>query len=303
MSSDVATSTSAVDTYRAMYTAREFDDVTIALQRQGAVAGYAPARGQEASHVGVASQLGPEDMLFPSYRQPGAGLVMGVTPQELWRFHGRYSYTPWDWRQRRFFTYTIPVGSQLAHAVGWAIEQRHRGAETVSVVFFGDGASSQGEVHEAMNMAGVFSAPTVFVCENNGWAISLPTARQTAASSLYVRALGYGFAGQRVDGNDVSAVQTAVSGAIARARAGFGPTLLELETYRLGPHTTSDDPGLYRSEATVEGRRLRDPVVAERRRLVTDVGLADDEVDEIENSVEAELRVAAAEYLQEVGDE
>lgn len=296
-----ATAMTATDAYRAMYRARQFDDMTIALQRQGAIAGYAPARGQEASHVGVASQLGGDDMLFPSYRQPGAGLVMGVTPRELWRFHGRYSYAPWDWRERRFFAYTIPVGSQLAHAVGWAIEQRHRGSDAVSVVFFGDGASSQGEVHEAMNMAGVFGAATVFVLENNGWAISLPTSRQTAASSLHVRAQGYGFSGERVDGNDVGAVQAAVAGAITKARAGYGPTLLELETFRLGPHTTSDDPGIYRSDATVEGWKLRDPLDAQRREILD--GNDVDTVEAIEAGVDAELRRAAEDYLAEVGDD
>jgi len=286
--------------YAAMYRARRFDETTIALQRQGAVAGYASARGQEAGQCGVAASLGATDMLFPSYRQPGAGLLMGVQPAELWRFHGRQSYCPWDWKARRFFAYCVPVGSQLAHAVGWAIARRRLGAKDVSVVFFGDGSSSQGEVHEAMNLAGVFNAPTVFVCENNGWAISLPVAQQTAASTLHARAFGYGFAGIRIDGNDEAAVRLAAEAAIAKARAGFGPTLLELVTFRLGGHTTSDNPGLYRDEIAAEQWAMRDPVPLHRRRMLADAVCTEAILSDIEARTDAELRAGTEMYLKEI---
>jgi TPP-dependent pyruvate/acetoin dehydrogenase alpha subunit len=285
--------------YEAMYRARCFDDTTIALQRQGAVAGYASARGQEAAQCAVAGSLGPTDIIFPSYRQPGAALVMGVRPVELWRFHGRQAYCPWNWKQRRFFAYCIPVGSQLSHAVGWAVARRRLGAEDVSVVFFGDGSSSQGEVHEAMNLAGVLNAPTVFVCENNGWAISMPTCHQTAASTLHVRAFGYGFGGARVDGNDPMAVRHSTETAIRKARAGFGPTLIELVTHRLGGHTTSDNPALYRDEIAVEQWTARDPVPVLRRRLLA-AGCTSEAVGEIEGRVDAQLRADTEIFLKEI---
>src|SRR4051794_5280356 len=185
----------ATELYRGLYRARQFDQIIVALQRQGAVSGYAQALGQEAAQVGAMSALEPSDMVFPSYRQPAAALYRGVTPREILLYHSRQSSCPWDWRRVRFGPYAIPVGSQLAHATGWALAEQRRGTGAVTLVFFGDGSTSQGEVHEAMNLAGVYQAPVVFLCENNGWAISMPFARQTRSAAIYVRALGYGING------------------------------------------------------------------------------------------------------------
>jgi TPP-dependent pyruvate/acetoin dehydrogenase alpha subunit len=229
------------------------------------------------------------DMIFPSYRQPGAALERGVTVHQLLDYHGGKAFSTWDWRGLGFAPYTIPVGSQLTHATGWAMAEGRRHSDRVVCVFFGDGASSQGEVHEAMNYAGVFDAPVVFVCENNGWAISNPFENQTRASSLFVRAIGYGFEGVRVDGNDFEAVSRATRRAITNARAGGGPTLVEAVTYRMGGHTTSDDPAIYRSPDEVRRWEPLDPLtrfraVIERRGIASAA-----ELDAMEEEVEQEL--------------
>jgi pyruvate dehydrogenase E1 component alpha subunit len=208
------------------------------------------------------------------------------------------SFNPWDWRKLRFAPYYIPVGSQTAHATGWAWASRLRGERSATLVFFGDGAASQGEVHEAMNYAGVFDAPVVFLLENNGWAISLPTSQQTRATRLASRAEGYGIPGVTVDGNDVFAVREVVRNALDRARRGEGPTLVEAVTYRMGGHTTADDPGRYRAEEEVAPWRDKDPL--DRFRLA----LGDEEevvtsIAQIEQEVEDEMNVAVDEWLVE----
>ena len=207
---------------RAILRARRFDDVGMALQRQGNIDTYGQAYGQEVGQIGATFDLEPDDMVFPSYRQPGVGLLRGVSPLELLTYYAGSTFMPWDWRAHGYAAYTIPVGSQTAHAAGWAWGAKLRGDKTVTMVFFGDGAASQGEVHEAMNYAGVFGVPVVFVCENNGWAISMPSARQTAAEGVFKRAEGYGFPGVRVEGSDIWEVREASRHAVARARAGTG---------------------------------------------------------------------------------
>lgn len=286
----------ALPVYRSMYRARRFDDVAVALQRQGAVSGYGQARGQEAVQIAVARATGDLDFIFPSYRQPGAALARGVTVRELLLFHARESYCPWRWREVRFAPYTVPVGTQLAHATGWAMAEARRGSSAVTFAFFGDGSSSQGETHEAMNMAGVYDAPVVFVCENNNWAISMPFERQTRASTLHVRALGYGFEGVRVDGNDPEAVTQAVERAARKARAGGGPTLVEAVTYRLGGHTTSDDPKLYRPTGELERWAALDPLPRYRGRLEA-AGTSEDVLAACEAEVDRELDADVESYL------
>ena len=291
--------------YRSLYRGRKFDEIIIALQRQGTVSGYAQALGQEAAQIGAVSILEPTDMVFPSYRQPAAAMHRGVTPTEILLYHSRQSACPWDWRGLHFGPYTIPVGSQLAHATGWALAEKRREAGSVTLVFFGDGASSQGEVHEAMNLAGVFQAPIVFLCENNGWAISMPFARQTSASALYVRALGYGIRGEQVDGNDLLAVRESVARAAMTARAGLGPTLIEAVTYRIGGHTTNDDPTLYRNEAELQRKVLDDPVARFEWYCQTKDLLAQDAIQAIRDDVDRSLRSDAERFAQEsrMGDE
>lgn len=291
----------AADLYRAMYRARRFDEVAIALQRQGALGGYGSARGQEAAQIGSVIDLSPSDMVFPSYRQPGVGLLRGATPREVLFFYARQALCPWDWRGLRFGPYTIPVGSQLAHATGWALADRARGSDAVTLVFFGDGSASQGEVHEAMNMAGVTDAPIVFVCENNGWAISLPFAEQTRAPSIAARAQGYGIAGEQVDGNDVLAVREVVRRAVVRARAGLGPTLIEAVTYRVGGHTTADDPSLYRASAEPERWAHLDPIDRFAGAGESAGWLEVEVTAGIRSEVDAEMDEVAAALVQELG--
>jgi len=282
--------------YRAMYRARCFDRMAVALQRQGSISGYGEARGQEAVQIAVARVATATDMIFPSYRQPGAALERGVPIRDLLRFHARESYCPWDWRGLRFAPYTVPVGTQLAHATGWAMAEARRGSDAVVFVFFGDGASSQGEVHEAMNFAGLYESPIVFVCENNGWAISLPFAKQTRAPSLHIRARGYGFAGEHVDGNDYCAVFGTLEAAAAKARSRGGPTLVEAVTFRMGGHTTSDDPSLYRTEAELAAWAEHDPLSRELERLSS---VPVEAIRAVEAEVDDEMDAAARAFIAE----
>ncbi len=286
--------------YRAMQRGRTFDRLALALQRQGAIDSYGESRGQEAAQIGVTLDLRDDDMVFPSYRQPSVALLRGITARELLRFYSGIDHCPWDWKGRGFAPFAIPVGSQTAHAAGWAWAARLQKTDRVSVVFFGDGSSSQGEVHEAMNYAAVFDAPVVFVLENNGWAISTSTAKQTRAEGFYLRAQGYGFPGVRVDGNDFGAVRAAATEAIARARAGHGPTLIEAVTYRMGGHTTSDNPKLYRDADDVTAWEPRDPVARLREQLADADGFAERSA-EIDAEVETEIEKSMDEFLVERG--
>jgi pyruvate dehydrogenase E1 component alpha subunit len=286
--------------FRSLVRGRRFDELALKLQRQGVLDSYGEARGQEGGQIGAVMDLGPQDMVFPSYRQPAVGLHMGVPTLDVLRFYAGANFCSWDWRKHRFAPYTVPVGSQVAHAAGWAWASRLRGEDAVTVVFLGDGAASQGEVHEAMNYAGVFDAPLVIILENNGFAISLPTARQTRATDLSVRAAGYGFPGVRVDGNDIIAMREVAGEAIAQARAGGGPTLIESLTYRMGGHTTSDDPKRYRAEGDLEAWVDRDPVLR-FKRVLAELPDTAPRIAEIEQEIEEQLDRETQEFLEERG--
>jgi pyruvate dehydrogenase E1 component alpha subunit len=252
--------------YREMVLTRRFDAEGTALQRQGELGLWIPSLGQEAAQTGSARAFDPRDMLFPSYREHGVGLNRGVTPGQLLSMFRGATLSGWDPETYRFGVYTVVLAAQTLHAVGYAMGiQRDGGGEVVGV-YFGDGASSQGDVSEAMNWASVFGAPVVFCCQNNQWAISVPVSRQSR-TPLYQRAAGFGFPGVQVDGNDVLAVLAVTRWARERAASGEGPTFIESFTYRLGPHTTSDDPSRYRSAAEVEEWRRRDPISRLRAHL------------------------------------
>ena len=260
------------------------------LQRQGRAGTHAPVHGQEATVVGTASALQPaHDWVLPQYRE----LVgMGRYGDEvLYRFalyqrgHPAGGHIP---APIRVFPIQIALAAQIPHAVGLAWAMKLKGDPGVACVFFGDGASSEGDFYEAANFAGVLRAPVVFLCVNNGWAISTPLHRQTAAASLAAKAAGCGFPGVRVDGNDALAVHAVVAAARERAVAGDGPTLVEAVTYRMGPHTTADDPTRYvpaEERAAWEGR---DPIARLRAHLQSR-GLWDDA-----RHQEAEAAAAAA---------
>jgi TPP-dependent pyruvate/acetoin dehydrogenase alpha subunit len=281
----------------AMHRARRFDEVAVALQRQGAISGYGQAIGQEAVQVGAAWALSADEMIFPSYRQTGAALLRGVPLLDLLTYYARLDPCPWDWRGLRFAPWSVPLGSQLAHAVGWAMGEQRSGEKRATLVFFGDGASSQGETHEAMNFAGVARVPVVFLCENNGWAISTPFAKQTRASSLFVRAQGYGMPGYQVDGTDVLEVLETVTTARDVALASSGPVFIEAMCYRVGGHTTSDDPSLYRTEQEDAIWRLRDPIDRFTRSCLDTQALDSAGVARIQRRVGREMDGVVAQWL------
>jgi len=260
---------------RWMVVARRLDRECIALQRQGELTVYPGFEGQEAAQVGSATALGPNDFVWPTFRELAAAIVRGVDAVQYLQYHrGTWHGGPYDPRATRFGPINIPIATQIPHAAGYALGQKLDGTDAVTLVYFGDGATSEGDFHEAANLAGVWQLPLVLFCQNNGWAISMPTAQQTAGE-IWRRAEGYGFPGVRVDGNDVLAVREATAGALARARAGEGPTLIEAMTYRIGAHSTADDAARYRADDEVERARLGDPIGRYRTWLLAS-GAADD---------------------------
>ncbi len=246
--------------YRLMVLARTFDRRMMALQRQGRIGTYAPLEGQEAVQIGSAMALAPHDFFFPSYREHGTELARGLPLDVAITYWRGLPNTDWDVHRYRVGITTIPIASQIAHAVGYSYVSKLRGDGTVTLVAFGDGATSETDFHSGLNFAGVWRTPTVFLCANNGYAISVPYQRQTAADTIAQKAVAYGFEGVRVDGMDPLAVFAATEEAVERARSGDGPTLIEAVTYRYGPHGTADDPHRYRTEREEEAWRAKDPI-------------------------------------------
>jgi len=266
------------DAYRCLVLVRILDTRMLSLQRQGRIGFYVPSTGEEASQVGSAMALTPKDWVFPAYREPGCALWRGVTVEAIVaqcygnsadRMKGRQMPSHYGERATNYVTPSSPVGTQLPMAVGTAWAAKIRGDPIVTLAYFGDGATSEGDFHAGMNFAGVFKTPTVFFCKNNQWAISFPVDRQTAAKTLASKAQAYGFDGVRVDGNDLLAVYAATKAAVDKARAGGGSTMIEAVTYRLGPHSSSDDPTRYRRREEVEDWQRRDPIERVRRFLET----------------------------------
>ncbi|MDP9342244.1 MAG: pyruvate dehydrogenase (acetyl-transferring) E1 component subunit alpha [Actinomycetota bacterium] len=261
--------------YRLLLLTRRADLEATALQRQGELAVYPPLIGQEAAQVGSAFALGPADYIFPSYRELGAALVRGVDlVQYLHFYRATWHGGTYDPTEHRFGMVSVPVGSQTLHAVGYALGLKLDGKPDCSLVYFGDGATSEGDVHEAFGFAAVFGAPVVFFCQNNHWAISVPVERQTVAP-IWKKAGAHGFPGVQVDGNDVLAVYQVTKEAATRAREEGTPTLIEAVTYRLGPHSTADDAGRYQPAEEIERWKALDPLERYRRFLEAR-GLLDD---------------------------
>ncbi|MGH7275969.1 MAG: pyruvate dehydrogenase (acetyl-transferring) E1 component subunit alpha, partial [Candidatus Rokuibacteriota bacterium] len=245
---------------RSMVLARRLDERMVRLQRQGRVGTFAPIKGQEASQMGSVFTLRPTDWMVPSFRETAAMLWRGWPIEKLLLFFAGYVEGGQPAPAQHDLPITIPVATQLPHAVGLAYAAQYRGDDAVVMVYFGDGATSEGDFHEALNFAGVWHVPVVFVCQNNQWAISVPLKKQTHSKTIAQKALAYGVPGIQVDGNDVLAVYAAAREAVDRARAGDGPTLIECVTYRLGVHTTADDPTKYRSEEEVKMWEQKDPL-------------------------------------------
>jgi pyruvate dehydrogenase E1 component subunit alpha len=253
--------------YRSMLLARRLDERMVRLQRQGRIGTFAPTKGQEAAQVGSVFSLRPTDWMVPSFRETAAMIWRGWPIEKLLLFFAGHLEGGQPAPDQRDLPITIPVATQLPHAVGLAYAAQYRGDDVVVMAYFGDGATSEGDFHEALNFAGVWHVPVVFVCQNNQWAISVPLKKQTHSRTIAQKALAYGLPGIQVDGNDVLAVYAVAREAVERARAGEGPTLIECVTYRLGVHTTADDPTKYRSEAEVAMWEQKDPLTRYRAYL------------------------------------
>ncbi|MEE1751376.1 pyruvate dehydrogenase (acetyl-transferring) E1 component subunit alpha [Streptomyces sp. SP18CS02] len=260
--------------YRDMVLTRRFDAEATALQRQGELGLWASLLGQEAAQIGSGRALRDDDYVFPTYREHGVAWCRGVDPTNLLGMFRGVNHGGWDPNSNNFHLYTIVIGSQTLHATGYAMGVAKDGADSAVIAYFGDGASSQGDVAESFTFSAVYNAPVVFFCQNNQWAISEPTERQTRVP-LYQRAQGYGFPGVRVDGNDVLACLAVTRSALERARRGEGPTLVEAFTYRMGAHTTSDDPTKYRADEEREAWEAKDPILRLRTYLERQ-GIADE---------------------------
>ncbi|MDX9819396.1 MAG: pyruvate dehydrogenase (acetyl-transferring) E1 component subunit alpha [Desulfococcus multivorans] len=288
--------------YEAMVLGREFDRRMLNLQRQGRIGTFPPITGQEAAHLGAAAVLEPEDWMVPSFRETAAELWRGRSMESVLMAFNGYNEGFHVAEDRNDLPNAVPVGSQTLHAVGLAWALKYRGKKHVAMTFFGDGATSQGDVHEAFNVAGVFQVPVIFVCQNNQWAISIPRSRQTRSKTIAQKALAYGIEGIQVDGNDILAVYAAAKEAADRARSGEGPTLIECVTYRLMMHTTADDPKRYRTDEEVESWRQKDPiqrfqVYLKERKLLDDDGIAD-----VEQSVKDRIQTAVDNAEKQMAD-
>ena len=274
--------------YRGMLLGRRLDERMIRLQRQGRIGTFAPIKGQEASQIGSVLTLRRSDWMVPSFRETAAMLWRGWPIEKLLKFFAGYLEGSQPDEGQNDLPITIPVATQLPHAVGLAYAAQYRGDDVVVMAYCGDGATSEGDFHEALNFAGVWSVPVVFLIQNNQWAISVPLKKQTHSRTIAQKALAYGVPGLQVDGNDVLAVYAASQEAVARAREGDGPTLIECVTYRLGVHTTADDPTKYRTAEEVAEWERKDPLTRftaylKKKRLLEE-GL--------EEAVDAEIAAA-----------
>lgn len=253
---------------RAMLLLRAYDERAVLLQRQGRIGAYPSFWGEEGIQAAAVMALRETDWIFPTYRQNAIPILRGMPAERALGYFNGDPQSLFDPAEFGCAPQCVPIATQIPHAVGWAWGQAVSGADDVALAFFGDGATSEGDFHEGVNFAGVLQAPVVLLCTNNRWAISTPVSHQTAAASLVDKAIGYGIVGEQVDGFDAVAVRDAVADAVARARAGLGPTFIEAIGYRIGPHATPDDPDRYRDPAEAEAWRAHEPVARLARTLI-----------------------------------
>jgi pyruvate dehydrogenase E1 component alpha subunit len=254
-------------TYELLVLARTFDQRALNLQREGRLGTYPSILGQEASQVGSALAADKQDWLFTSFRESGVYVAREFPLDRVFQYWAGDERGMTIPEGMNLFPLSIPVGTQIPHAVGAAMAAQYRKDRVGALVYFGDGGSSRGDFHEGLNMAGVLKLPVIFLCQNNQWAISVPRERQTAAKTIAQKAIAYGFDGIQVDGNDVLAVYKATRDALEKAKEGGGPTLIECFTYRMADHTTSDDASRYRQKEEIETWRRRDPILRLRLYL------------------------------------
>jgi len=291
--------------HRAMVLGRRFDERVLSLQRQGRIGTFAPTSGQEASQLGAAAVLEPSDFMVPSFRETVAQIYRGVPMETVILSFGGYNEAALLVKEGNDLPNSVPVGSQVLHAVGIAWGIKYRKKKDVAMAFFGDGGTSEGDFHEGMNFAGVYQVPAVFVCQNNQWAISIPRSKQTRSKTLAQKALAYGMPGIQVDGNDILAVYAAAKEAVDRARAGEGPSMIECETYRMMMHTTADDPKRYRKDAEVEGWKKKDPIQRFQKYMKNKGLLSEEKIEELEAQVKDEIQKAvdrAEELMKKYSD-
>ena len=282
--------------YRAMVLARRFDAKAVTLQRTGRLGTYSAALGQEAVGVGMAAAMRRDDVLAPTYREAAAMLWRGVTLEEMFLYWGGDERGSDFAGPREDFPISVPVGTHPLHAVGVAYAFKLRRQERAAVAVFGDGATSKGDVYEALNVAGAWRLPVVFVAINNQWAISAPRDSQTAAETLAQKAIAAGFEGEQIDGNDVIAVRHAVEGALRKAYTGGGPTLIEAITYRMSDHTTADDAGRYRSADEVSAHWRDDPIARLRTYLGECGAWSKDDEERLIADIDARIDAAVETY-------
>jgi len=292
-----------VELYRHLVTTRIVDERLLMLQRQGRIGFHVGSLGEEAAIVGPAYALAPQDWLFPCYREFGAALLRGLGFERLMdnvfgnagdTVQGRQMPDHYTYRRGNFASTSSPVGTQLPHAVGAAWAAKLRGEDVAALAYFGDGATSTGDFHSALNFAAVFRVPAIFLCRNNGWAISTPVSRQAATTTLAERAVAYGVPGVRVDGNDALALVAVTREARERGVRGEGPTLIEAVTYRMGAHTSTDDPHRYRAERDLKPWVERDPIERVRRYLTRRGDWNQSLEDDLRTEVDGRLRLAVA---------
>ena len=291
--------------YRTMLLARKFDERLMNLQRQGRIGTFPPTSGQEAAHLGTVAVLEKSDWFVPAFRESAAEIWRGRSLESVIIYYNGYGEGAYIPAERKDLPLSVPVGSQILHAVGLGWAARYRKTNQVAMTYFGDGATSQGDFHEGLNFAGVLQVPAIFVCQNNQWAISMPLKKQTKSKTIAQKALAYGIPGIQIDGNDILAAYAAGKEALDRARSGGGPTLIECVTYRLTVHTTADDPRRYRSEEEVELWKKREPIIRFKKYLFDKGILTEDKNDAIESAVLDEIQTAvdsAEAQMKDMGD-
>lgn len=289
--------------YQMMCLVRLFDERGMLLQRQGRIGFSVPSFGQEAIQIGTASVLDAKDFVFPSYREPGLSLYRGVSIYKMLcnlygnaedECKGRQMPVHYSFPEQKIFSISSPIATQVIQAVGAAMAFKLRGEKSVSITYFGDGGTSENDFHTGLTFAGAYKAPTVFICTNNQYAISVPVYKQVGNTNLVDKAKGYGMPGIAVDGNDILAVYAATKEAVDRARQGDGPTLIEMVTLRMGPHSSSDDPTRYRDEELYEAWKKRDPILRFRQYL-TKKRLWNDQLEE---TLQSDLKREIAEAVE-----
>jgi len=277
-----------LELYRAMVLLRTYDERSVVFHRQGRIGTYAIFWGHEAMQAGSFHALERDDWIFPSYRESAIGLLRGMPAETVLAWWRGHPAGWWDPREYGVASIAVPIATHVPHAVGYGWGMKLRGERACAIAYFGDGATSEGAFHEGANFAAVMGAPVILFCNNNGWAISTPVEAQTRAATLADKAAGYGMPGVRVDGGDVLAVYDATREAVARARAGDGPTLVEAVTYRCAPHATADDPSAYIDQERVEAERANE-CLGRYERYLRRLGLLEDDLVE---SVAAEAKEA-----------